>query len=187
MATHSSILAPSPGDSSILCKSDSVSFSVVSNSLQSMDCSPVRLLCPWDPPGKNTGVGHHSLLQGIFPTQGSNLGFPCCRQILYHLSHQGKPLNYVYIYVWKYGYIVCIYIVWIYSVDIVCVCMYLQCVYIYIYTWCVHMCVYIFMCVCTCIFLRLSVSASWDTGSRRSLLLRARWGRQHCTQNKTGE
>ena len=35
--------------------------------------------------------GCHSLLQGIFPTQGSNPGIPCCRQILYHLSHQGNP------------------------------------------------------------------------------------------------
>ena len=34
---------------------------------------PIRLLCPWDFPGKNTGVGCHFLLQGIFPTQGSNL------------------------------------------------------------------------------------------------------------------
>ena len=39
-----------------------------------MDCSPARLLCPWDFPGQNTGVGCHSLLQGIFPTQGWNLG-----------------------------------------------------------------------------------------------------------------
>ena len=31
---------------------------------------PTRLLCPWDSPGKNTAVGHHALLQGIFPTQG---------------------------------------------------------------------------------------------------------------------
>ena len=38
-----------------------------------MDCSPTSLLCPWDSPGKNTGVGCHALLQGIFPTQGSNL------------------------------------------------------------------------------------------------------------------
>ena len=36
-------------------------------------------------------VGCHSLLQGIFPTQGSNLGLPHCRQIIYHLSHQGSP------------------------------------------------------------------------------------------------
>ena len=39
-----------------------------------------------DSPGKNTGVGCHSLLQGIFPTQGSNLGLLHCMQILYHLS-----------------------------------------------------------------------------------------------------
>jgi len=42
-------------------------------------------------PGKNTGVGFHFLLQGIFPNQGSDLGLPQCRQILYHLSHQGSP------------------------------------------------------------------------------------------------
>ena len=38
---------------------------------------------------KNTGVGCHSLLQGIFLTQGSNPGLLHCKQILYHLSHQG--------------------------------------------------------------------------------------------------
>ena len=46
---------------------------------------------PWISPGKNTGVGSHSLLQGIFLTQGSNLGLLHCRQILYRLSHQGSP------------------------------------------------------------------------------------------------
>ena len=46
---------------------------------------------PWNFPGKNTGVGTHSLLQGIFPTQGSNLGLLHCRQIPYHLSPQGSP------------------------------------------------------------------------------------------------
>ena len=40
-------------------------------------------------PGQNTGMGSHSLLQGIFPTQGSNPGLPCCRQISYQLNHQG--------------------------------------------------------------------------------------------------
>ena len=49
---------------------------------------PDRLLCPWDSPGKNTGVDCHSLLQRIFPTQGSNLGLLHCRQILYHLSYR---------------------------------------------------------------------------------------------------
>ena len=44
-----------------------------------------------DSPGKNTGVGCRVLLQGIFPTQGSNLGLPHCRRILHHLSLQGSP------------------------------------------------------------------------------------------------
>ena len=56
-----------------------------------VDCSPSRLLCPWNSPGKNTGVGCHALLQGIFPTRGTNLGLLHCRQILYHLSHLGNP------------------------------------------------------------------------------------------------
>ena len=42
-------------------------------------------------PGQNTGVGSLSLLQGIFPTQGSNPGLPHCGQILYQLSHKGSP------------------------------------------------------------------------------------------------
>ena len=51
---------------------------------------PARLFCPWDLQGKNIGVGCHALLQGIFLTQGSNLGLLHCRQILYHLSHRGE-------------------------------------------------------------------------------------------------
>ena len=47
----------------------------------------------FSPPGKNTVVGCHSLLQGIFLTQGSNLGLLPYRQILYHLSHQGSPFK----------------------------------------------------------------------------------------------
>ena len=54
-------------------------------------CNPVaysmRFLFPWDFPGENTGVRCHALLQGIFPTQGSNAGLLHCRQILYCLSH----------------------------------------------------------------------------------------------------
>ena len=50
--------------------------------------APPRLLCPWNSPGQTTQVGSHSLLQGIFPTHGSNPGLPHCRRILYHLSHQ---------------------------------------------------------------------------------------------------
>ena len=47
---------------------------------------------PWNSPEKNIGVGSHSLLQGIFPTQGLNPGLPCCRWILYCLSH-GEALG----------------------------------------------------------------------------------------------
>ena len=48
------------------------------------------ILCSWNSPGQNTGVGSLSLLQGIFPTQGLNLGLPHCRWILYQLSHKGS-------------------------------------------------------------------------------------------------
>ena len=60
-----------------------------------MDCIACWVpLCPWDLPGKNTGVGSHSLLQGISPTQGLNPSFLYCRQILYCLSHQGWWISY---------------------------------------------------------------------------------------------
>ena len=51
------------------------------------------LYSPWNPPGQNTRVRSHSLLQGIFPTQGSNPGLPLCRWILYPLNHQGSQIN----------------------------------------------------------------------------------------------
>ena len=60
-----------------------------------MDCSSPGSSVHGDSPGKNTGVGCHALLQGIFPTQGSNPGLPHCRPILYRLSNHGSP---VYIY-----------------------------------------------------------------------------------------
>ena len=56
-----------------------------------MSGAGARLLCLWNSPGQNTGVGSHFLLQGIFPIQGLNPGLLHCRQILYHLSHQGSP------------------------------------------------------------------------------------------------
>ena len=62
------------------------SCSVVSNSLW-----PHGLYSLWNSPGQNTGVDSCSLLEGIFPTQGSNSGLPHCRWILYQLSHQGSP------------------------------------------------------------------------------------------------
>ena len=60
----------------------SVGNSAVSHSFRPHGLSRARLLCPWEAPGKNTGVGGHSLLQGIFPTQGSSLGLPRCGQFL---------------------------------------------------------------------------------------------------------
>ena len=66
--------------------SESESRLVVLDSLQ-----PHGLCSPWNSPGQNTGVHSLSLLKGIFPTQGSNLGLPHCRQILYQLSYEEKP------------------------------------------------------------------------------------------------
>ena len=64
----------------------SESRSIVSNSLP-----PHGLYSSWNSPGQNTRVGSLSLLQGIFPTQGSNPGLLHCRWILYQLSHKGSP------------------------------------------------------------------------------------------------
>ena len=50
-------------------------------------------------PGKDTGVGCHFLLQGIFPTQGLNPGFLHCRQILYGLSYKGSPYSFKYVFI----------------------------------------------------------------------------------------
>ena len=61
----------------------SESRSVISYSLW-----PHGLYSPWNAPGQNTGKGSHSLLQWIFPTQGSNPGLPHCSRILYQLSYQ---------------------------------------------------------------------------------------------------
>ena len=52
---------------------------------------PSGLYSPWNSLGQNTEVGSLSLLQGIFPTQGSNPRLPRCRQILNQLSHKGSP------------------------------------------------------------------------------------------------
>ena len=72
-------------------------------------CSPMDY-SPWNSPGQNTGVDSHSLLQGIFPTQGLNPGVPHCRQILCHLSHKRSPnqyniFSYIYIYIQLYIHI----------------------------------------------------------------------------------
>ena len=94
-----------------LISSESVKV-LVSQSCPTL-CDPVNWLatrfffCPWNSPGKNTGVGCHSLLQGIFPTQGLNPHLLRCGQILYHLSHQGSSrtkilLCYHYLYLLFY-------------------------------------------------------------------------------------
>ena len=62
--------------------SGSVSCSVVSDPLRPRGLQPARFLSPWDFPDKTTWVSCHSLLQGIFPIQGLNLGLPLCRQML---------------------------------------------------------------------------------------------------------
>ena len=74
-----SVTPAAPSEKYVKCKS----HSVVSDSLR-----PHGLHSPWDSPGI---VGSRSLLQGIFPTQGSNPGLLHCRQILNQLSHQGSP------------------------------------------------------------------------------------------------
>ena len=59
-----------------------------------MKLQPTGFFCPWDSPGKNTGVGCHALLQRIFPIQGSNLHFLCLlhwQVVLSHSYHLGSP------------------------------------------------------------------------------------------------
>ena len=70
--------------------------SVVFDSLIRYGLWPFRLLCPWDSPGKSTGVGCHALLQGIFLTRGSNLRlYVSCvgRRVLYHWCHLGMRIS----------------------------------------------------------------------------------------------
>ena len=72
--------------------SSSISLSVVSDSLWPRGLYPARFLCQWDSLDKNTGVGCHCLLQGIFLTQVLNRSLLHCRQTLSWLSHQGSLL-----------------------------------------------------------------------------------------------
>ena len=94
-----------------------------------------RLLCPWDLPGKNTGVGYHFLLQELFPTHVSKLGLLHWQADSLPSEHQGGPHKYVYI------------------CACVCECVY-TCMYICIYTYvcicvCIYMCIYICMYICS--------------------------------------
>ena len=64
------------------------------------DCEPTRFLYPWDSPDKNTGVGCQALLQGIFPTQGSNPQFLCLLRwhlVLLPRAPSGKPFKNTYL------------------------------------------------------------------------------------------
>ena len=81
--------SPDPQTFTEMIASVSLSHSVTSDSLWPHKLQSTRLLCPWNSPGKNTGVGFHTFLQGIFPTRGWNLGLPNYGQNFYHLSHQG--------------------------------------------------------------------------------------------------
>ena len=78
---------------SIVKESESVICAFMSDSLQPQGLKPTRLLCPWHSPGKSTGVGSRSLLQGIFPTLGLNPGLLNYRQIFFFLPYAppGKP------------------------------------------------------------------------------------------------
>ena len=67
------------------------SCSVMSTLCDPKDCNLPGSSVQGDSSDKNTGVGCHALLQGIFPTQGSNPGLLHCRQILHHLNHQESP------------------------------------------------------------------------------------------------
>ena len=74
-----------------VCVCVSVSVSESCPTLRPQGLWLARLFCPWNFPGKNTGVDCHSLLHGIFPTQGLNQGLLHCGRIRYFLSHQRSP------------------------------------------------------------------------------------------------
>ena len=75
-----------------------VALSCVQFFCNPMNCmQPARFLCPWDFPGKNTGVDCHFLLQEIFPSQGSNPGLLHWQADSLSLSHLGSPIH-IYIF-----------------------------------------------------------------------------------------
>ena len=76
------------GEYHSMCMKQKVCMLITQSCLTLTDPMDCRVLCPWDCPGKSTGVGCHFLLQGS--SQGSNLGLPHSRQILCHLSPWGS-------------------------------------------------------------------------------------------------
>ena len=91
-----------------------------------MCCSPPGSTVHGDSPGKNTGVGSRSFLHGVFSTQGSNLGLPHCRWILYHLSHQGSPCVCANIFER-----ICVLCVWMFVSVYMCICEWVCMFYMY--------------------------------------------------------
>ena len=103
MATHSSVLAwriPGMGEPGGLLSmgshrvrhdSDDLPAAAVAAAAAVMDCRPPGSSVPWGSPGKNSGVGCHALLQGMFPYQGSNPHLCVGRHIVYHWHHLGSP------------------------------------------------------------------------------------------------
>ena len=98
-----------------------------SNSLWPHTLWPSRLLCPGDLRGKKTGVGCHSLLQGIFPTQGLNSGLLHCRQILYHWA----TWEALCIYIYKSNKILSVYKL---SSEYICICV-LSRIWLFVTPW----------------------------------------------------
>ena len=111
--------------------------SFVSDSLRPYGLHPARLLCQWDSPGKNTGVGCHAVLQGIFLTQGSNLDLPCLHVYVYVCVCMCIYM-YMCVYSWNiYLGVLYLYIKYIYLVNI-----YMKYIYLgYLYAWSVYVCV----------------------------------------------
>ena len=72
-------------------ESESANRSAVSNSLQTHRLQPARLLCPWDSPGKNTGVDSHSFLQGDLPDPGIEPASPALQEDSLLAGSPGKP------------------------------------------------------------------------------------------------
>ena len=83
------------------------SNSVVSDSLWPHVLEPARLLYPQNSLGKNTGVSSHSLLQGIFPTQGSNLALLHYRQILHHWATREAHHFVIYLMLHRLLFFIC--------------------------------------------------------------------------------
>ena len=91
MATHSSVLAWRIPGTGLPGGLPSMGSRRVGHDWS--DLAVAGVYSPWNSPGQNTGVGSRSLLQGIFPMQGSNPGLSHCRWTLYCLSHQEFMAN----------------------------------------------------------------------------------------------